>query len=421
MKIEKIIARQIYDSRGYPTVEADVYLSDGSFGRAAVPSGASTGSHEAHELRDGSKAFGGKGVDKAVRNINITIAHAIVKKSYESQSTLDKNLLALDGTDQKTKLGANAILAVSLAYAKAMSASQQIPLFRYVQSLAGVQEVLLPVPYVNVLNGGKHAAGGLGVQECMIVPHGAKSIQEALQMASEVFHALGQILAKSNYNTTVGDEGGFAPAIRDEAAGLELLVRAITAAGYKPGTQISLAMDVAANEILQDGKYVLGKKKYATDEIIAWYGSLAKQYPLISVEDGLHEDDWTGWAQLTAQYGSTMQLVGDDLFVTNAHRLREGIDKHVANCILIKPNQIGTLTETIETVLLAKANGYRAMLSHRSGETEDTTIAHLAVGLGVGQIKTGSFSRTDRLSKYNELLRIAELIPHARYGHNPQA
>lgn len=416
MKIQKIIARQIYDSRGYPTVEADLYLENGSFGRAAVPSGASTGSHEALELRDGTKAFGGKGVEKAVRNVNVLIEHALVKKSFESQAALDKALIALDGTENKSKLGANAILAVSLAYAKAMAASQQVPLFRYVQSLAGVQEISLPVPYVNVLNGGKHAQGGLSVQECMIVPHGAKSIQEALQMASEVFHALGELLAKDKRTTTVGDEGGFAPALNREEDGLDLLMRAIKAAGYAPGKQVSLAMDVAASELLNGETYVFGKRKYSSDELIARYEELNKAYPLISIEDGLAEDDWMGWAKLTAQCGQQIQLVGDDLFVTNTHRLREGIDKHAANSILIKPNQIGTLTETIETVLLAKASGYRAMLSHRSGETEDATIAHLAVGLGVGQIKTGSFSRTDRLSKYNELLRIAELLPHAPYA-----
>lgn len=411
MKIQKLTARSIYDSRGYPTVEVDLYLEDGAFGRAAVPSGASTGSYEALELRDGGKDFGGKGVEKAVRNVNVSIEHVLVKKSLESQAALDKALIALDGTENKSKLGANAILAVSLAYAKAMAASQNVPLFRYIQTLAGVQEVSMPVPYVNVLNGGKHAMGGLSAQECMIVPHGAKTIQEALQMASETFHALGEILAKDKHATTVGDEGGYAPALAKEEDGLELLVNAIKAAGYAPGKDISLAMDVAASELLDKDTYVLGKRKYTSDELIAWYQKLAKDFPLISIEDGLGEDDWTAWAKLTAECGSAMQLVGDDLFVTNAHRLTEGIDKHVANSILIKPNQIGTLTETIETVLLAKASGYRAMLSHRSGETEDTTISHLAVGLGVGQIKTGSFSRTDRLSKYNELLRISELLP----------
>ena len=416
MKIHKLFARQIYDSRGYPTVEADVYLDDDSFGRAAVPSGASTGSHEALELRDGTKEYGGKGVEKAVRNINVTIAHALLKKSFDSQQQLDKVLIALDGTDNKSKLGANAILAVSLAFAKAMADSAQQPLFRYVQSMAGVQEVSMPVPYVNVLNGGKHAAGGLSVQECMIVPHGAKNINESLKMASEVFHSLGQILSDGKQPTTVGDEGGYAPSLQKEEDGLDLLVKAITHAGYQPGKQVSIAMDVAASELLVDGKYVFGKRHYTSDELIAWYQKLTEDYPIVSIEDGLSEDDWLGWAKLTAQCGGKTQLIGDDLFVTNSHRLREGIDKHVANSILIKPNQIGTLTETVETVLLAKANGYRAMVSHRSGETEDASIAHIAVGLGVGQIKTGSFSRTERLCKYNELLRIAELVPHAPFG-----
>lgn len=417
MKIQKLFGRQIYDSRGYPTVEVDLYLEDGSFGRAAVPSGASTGSHEAHELRDGGKAYSGKGVEKAVRNINTSIEHALVKKSFEQQAALDKALISLDGTEDKSKLGANSVLAVSLAYAKARAVGDNQPLFRYFQQLAGVSEVVLPVPYVNVLNGGKHASSGLSIQECMIVPHGAKSMSEALQMASEVFHALGALLGKAKLPTTVGDEGGYAPPLKNEAAGLKLLVDAIHAAGYTPGKQISLALDVAASELIDKDTYTIGAKRYKADELIGYYKELTETYPIISIEDGLGEDDWTGWAQLTAQLGGTLQLVGDDLFVTNAHRLREGIEKQAANSILIKPNQIGTVTETIETVLLAKANGYRAMLSHRSGETEDTTIAHLAVGLGVGQIKTGSFSRSERLAKYNELLRIAELVPHAQYGH----
>lgn len=417
MKIDKLLARQIYDSRGYPTIEADLYLEDGSFGRAAVPSGASTGRHEALELRDGKKAFAGKGVDAAVRNVNVSIAHAVVKKSFENQQALDKALIALDGSENKSKLGANAILAVSLAYAKARAASARQPLFRYIQSIAGLNEVCLPVPFVNVLNGGKHASGGLSVQECMIVPHGAKDIGSALQMSSEVFHALGLLLQKRKQLTTVGDEGGYAPHFKGVDEAFDVLQKAIEAAGYKPGKDISFALDVAANELLtgQD-TYVLDKKTYSTVELIAYYQDLQKKYPLISVEDGLGEDDWTGWQQLTASCGAELQLVGDDLFVTNAHRLQQGITSSAANSILIKPNQIGTLTETIETVLLAKANGYRTMLSHRSGETEDTTIAHLAVGLNTGQIKTGSFSRTDRLSKYNELLRIAEIVPHAPFA-----
>jgi enolase len=416
MKIQKLLARQIYDSRGYPTVEVDLYLDDGSFGRASVPSGASTGSHEALELRDEGKDYGGKGVSKALRNCNVTIAHALVGKSYASQQELDKTLISLDGTEHKSKLGANAILAVSLAFARASAAAQNIPLFLYVQRLAGVSEICLPVPYVNVLNGGKHAAGGLSVQECMIVPHGAKDFQAALTMASEIFHALGLLLAKQGKTTTVGDEGGFAPALSREEDGLDLLVEAITAAGFHPGKDVSLAMDVAASELLKDEKYHLGKQTLSTDDMIAWLQKLATKYPIISIEDGLAEDDWQGWQKLTTACGSDMQIIGDDLFVTNANRLQLGIDKHAANSILIKPNQIGTLTETIETVLLAKANGYRAMVSHRSGETEDTSIAHIAVGLGVGQIKTGSFSRTDRLTKYNELLRIAELAPHIAFG-----
>ncbi len=416
MKIQKLIARQIYDSRGYPTVEVDLYLDDGSFGRASVPSGASTGSHEAIELRDGGKQYGGKGVEKALRNCSVSIAQHIVKKSYDSQKQFDKSLIAFDGTDNKSKLGANAILAVSLAFAKASAASQQLPLFRYIQQLAGTSEVCLPVPFVNVLNGGKHAIGGLHIQECMIVPHGAGSLQDGLQMASEVFHALGGILQKKGQSTTVGDEGGFAPSLTREEAGLDLLIEAITGAGFKPGKDISLALDVAASELLHDDKYVFGKTSLSSEELITWYQKLASKYPLVSIEDGLAEDDWAGWQKLTATCGKDMQLVGDDLFVTNAQRLQQGIDQHVANSILIKPNQIGTVTETVETVLLAKANGYRAMVSHRSGETEDTSIAHIAVGLGVGQIKTGSFSRTERLGKYNELLRIAELIPHASFG-----
>lgn len=413
MKIHKLLARQIYDSRGYPTVEVDLYIDDGSMGRAAVPSGASTGTHEALELRDGGKAFGGKGVDKALRNVNVSIAHAIEGKTFNTQQEIDKTLIALDGTENKAKLGANAILAVSLAYAKARAASQNQPFFQYVQKLAGVSETMMPMPFVNVLNGGKHAVGGLSVQECMIVPAGASTIADALKISSEVFHALGALIHNTRQPTTVGDEGGYAPSLKRIEDGLDLLVKSIKTAGYKPGHDVSLALDVAASELFDKSSYRLDGKLFTGEQLIAWYAAITKEYPVISIEDGLHEDDWDGWAKMTAELGRDIQIVGDDLFVTNAQRLRVGIDKRAANSILIKPNQIGTVTETIETVLLAKANGYRAMLSHRSGETEDVSIAHLAVGLGVGQIKTGSFSRSERLSKYNELLRISELVPHA--------
>lgn len=414
MKITHVIARQILDSRGNPTVEADVTLEDGTLGRAAVPSGASTGSHEAVELRDGEKAYGGKGVLKAVAFVNGEIADAVKGLDADEQETLDKTLITLDGTPNKGRLGANAILAVSLAAAKASAISHDEPLWEHVQHLApGVQDPLLPLPMMNIINGGKHAAGSTDIQEFMILPVGAGSFSEGLQWGTEVFHALAKVLSKAGYGTTVGDEGGFAPTVKHgNAEALDLISQAVKNAGYELGRDIALGLDVASTELYENGKYTLNTegKSLTSAEMVDFLADLVSKYPIVSIEDGLAEDDWEGWAQLTAKLGNQIQLVGDDLFVTNTQYLEKGIKQHSANSILIKVNQIGTLTETIEAVTMAHKAGWTAVISHRSGETEDVTIADLVVGLATGQIKTGSLSRTDRVAKYNQLLRIEEQL-----------
>jgi len=418
-KIEKIIGREILDSRGNPTVEVDVILEDGSLGRAAVPSGASTGKHEAVELRDGDKArYMGKGVTKAVVNVNQEIALEVKGINAAEQAALDKKLIDLDGTPNKGRLGANAILGVSMAAAKAVSISRKEPLFRY---LGGQKANLLPIPMMNILNGGEHADNNVDIQEFMIMPVGAVSFKEALRMGTEVFHTLKTILTKQNLSTSVGDEGGFAPNLRSNEEAVEIILEAIERAGYAPGKEIAIALDPASSEFYgKDGKYVLGAEKVPEKsalEMVDFYAEWTSKYPIVSIEDGLAEDDWNGWKALTEKIGASTQLVGDDLFVTNTERLKEGIAKGVANSILIKVNQIGTLTETFSAIDMAKKAGYTAVISHRSGETEDTTIAHLAVACGTGQIKTGSTCRTDRICKYNELLRIEEILAaSAVYG-----
>lgn len=410
--IKTLTARQILDSRGNPTVEVDITLADGSFGRASVPSGASTGSHEAVELRDGNKkVYLGKGVLKAVENVNTVIKKGLGKKEY-TQATLDEAMIALDGTANKKKLGANAILGVSLAFAHAAAQAQKKSLFNYFKTISKTKTLSLPVPMMNLLNGGKHALKSTDIQEFMVVPHGFKSFSLALQAGTEIFHTLKSILHKKGYGTTVGDEGGFAPSLSSNEEALSLLVEAITAAGYKPGKQVSIALDVAATELYIDGKYDLAceGRKLSTEEIIEMYEMWCKKYPIVSIEDALSEDDWDGYVALTKKLGKKVQLVGDDLFVTNVERLQKGIDMGACNSILIKLNQIGTVTETINAVKLAEKNDMTAIISHRSGETEDATIADVVVGLSTGQIKTGSASRTDRTSKYNQLLRIEEAL-----------
>ncbi len=423
MRITSIRAREVLDSRGNPTVEADVILDDGTIGRAIVPSGASTGAHEAHELRDGDKKrYGGKGVLRAVENVQGEIAQALIGKSADKQSEIDEALIALDATDNKKRLGANAILAVSLASAHAAARAQKMPLYQYVRTLSREpREPLLPLPQCNVLNGGAHTNWeSTDLQEFMIMPVGAPTFREGVRMMTEVFHALKNVLKEKGYGTTVGDEGGFAPKVKgaNEEA-LALVKEATEKAGYALGKDIALALDCAASELYEEGTYWsrIEKVKFSGDEMIAWYKKMCAQYPILSIEDGLAEDDWDGWKKLTAELGGTTQLVGDDLLVTNVKFLERGIKEKAANAILIKVNQIGTLTETIAAVDMAHAAGWRAVMSHRSGETEDTTIAHLAVGLGTGQIKTGSMSRSDRLAKYNELLRIEEMLgKDARYA-----
>ncbi|HAA90041.1 MAG: Enolase [Thermoanaerobacterales bacterium 50_218] len=411
--ITEVLAREILDSRGNPTVEVDVYLEDGSFGRAAVPSGASTGAHEALELRDGDKGrFLGKGVLNAVENVMEVIAPKVIGMEATDQVLIDRTMLDLDGTPNKSKLGANAILGVSLAVAKAAAASVGLPLYRY---LGGVGACQLPVPLMNILNGGKHADNNVDIQEFMIAPLGATSFREALRMGAEVFHNLRAVLKERGLGTTVGDEGGFAPNLSSNEEALDVIVKAIERAGYKPGENIFLALDVAASELYEDGRYHFrgaGITRTA-EELIDFYSRLVENYPIISIEDGLAEDDWDGWVKLTQKLGEKIQLVGDDLFVTNKVRLQEGIAKGAANAILVKVNQIGTLTETLETVELAKRASFGVVISHRSGETEDTTIADLAVALNAGQIKTGAPSRTDRVAKYNQLLRIEEELGSA--------
>lgn len=413
MKITQIHAREVLDSRGNPTVEAEV-TAGGMTARAIVPSGASTGSHEAHELRDGGKRYGGKGVAHAVEHINTEIRKALRGKDATKQAEIDALLCELDGTPNKSRLGANAILAVSLAVAHVAAQGKKQPLFKYVRSLSKVKRPFtMPLPLCNVINGGKHAAGSTDIQEFMIAPVGAKTYKEAVRMLAEVFHALKSVVAAAGYGTTVGDEGGYAPHVKGgNAEALDLIARAVAAAGYKLGKDIVIALDVAASELMQDGAYVLATegKTLSSAEMVEWYAELAKQYPIVSIEDGLGEDDWEGWQALMKKLGKKEQLVGDDLLVTNVEFLERGIETRAANAILIKPNQIGTLTETIQAVDLAHKAGWHAIISHRSGETEDTTIAHLAVGLGTGQIKTGSMSRTDRVAKYNELLRIEEML-----------
>lgn len=411
-KIKKVCAREVLDSRGNPTVEVDVILNNGIMGRAIVPSGASTGEHEALELRDKDpKRFCGKGVLKAVKNVNKTIFPKIKGKEADFRK-IDKLLIDLDGTPNKSRLGANAILGVSLAVAKASAISKKVPLHSYIG-----KGNLLPLPLMNILNGGMHADNNLDIQEFMIAPLGFITFKRALQAATEVFHSLKAILKKKKLSISVGDEGGFAPNLKKNEEALELIIDAIKKAGYKPGKEIALALDVAASSFFESGCYVFEGKRVSADHMINFYSMLVRKYPIISIEDGLAEDDWSGWYSLTNKLGKKIQLVGDDLFVTNTARLQRGIDEGIANSILIKVNQIGSLTETLAAIRLASKNKYTSIISHRSGETEDTTIAHLAVGTGCGQIKTGSLSRTDRVAKYNELLRIEEeLGKRAKYA-----
>lgn len=409
VKIQQIKAREILDSRGNPTVEVDVILSDGILGRAAVPSGASTGQHEAIELRDANpKRYVGKGVSRAVANVNTVILKALKDKDPFKQQQIDELLINLDGTPNKSKLGANAILGVSLAVAKASAIQKKLPLYRYI---GGAQAKVLPVPMLNILNGGAHADNNIDLQEFMIMPLGAPTFSEALRWAAEVFHTLKGILKKRKLSTAIGDEGGFAPDLKSNQEAVEVILEAISKAGYKSGKDICIALDPASSSFYQNGKYVLKAEvnpNRSSLEMIKFYEEWVEKYPIISIEDGLAEDDWDGWKKLTNSLGKKIQLVGDDLFVTNTQRLKKGIDGKIANSILIKLNQIGTLTETLEAINLAKKNNYTAVISHRSGETEDTTIAHLAVATNCGQIKTGSVCRSDRVAKYNELLRIEE-------------
>jgi enolase len=409
--IEIVTAREIFDSRGNPTVEADVITDEGIVGRAAVPSGASTGEHEALELRDGDKQrFLGKGVTKAVRNIEEIIAPAVVGRSVLEQIELDEAMINLDGTENKKKLGANAMLAVSMAAARAGSDTVGLPLFQYI---GGVNASVLPVPMMNILNGGAHADNNVDFQEFMIMPAKANSFREALRMGVETFHSLKTVLSGKGYNTAVGDEGGFAPNLKSNDEAVEVILKAIEKAGYKVGEDIFLALDVAASELYNGKRYVFKKSggaKKSAEDMIKIYESWIKQYPIYSIEDGLAEDDWKGWQKLTKALGNRVQLVGDDLFVTNPVRLQRGIDETICNSILIKLNQIGTLTETLRTIELAKVNGYTNVISHRSGETEDSFIADLTVATNAGQIKTGSASRTDRIAKYNQLIRIEEAL-----------
>jgi enolase len=410
-EISDIFAREVLDSRGNPTVEVEVVLADGAMGRAIVPSGASTGEHEAIELRDGDKSrYGGKGVHKAVENVNLTIAPAITGMEAVYQADIDRTLIQLDGTANKGKLGANAILGVSLAVCKAAARAVDLPLYQYI---GGVGARILPVPMMNILNGGKHADNNVDLQEFMVMPRGANNFQEALRMGVEVFHALKGVLTKKGLNTGVGDEGGFAPDLKSNREALDVLLEAIGKTGLKAGRDVFIALDPAASELYSDEsrKYELKseKLKLTSEQLVDYWVELCREYPqIVSIEDAMAEDDWDGWKLLTEQLAHKIQLVGDDLFVTNTHRLQEGIERRVCNSILIKLNQIGTLTETLDTITLARRAGYSAVISHRSGETEDTTIADLAVATGVGQIKTGSACRTDRVAKYNQLLRIEE-------------
>ncbi|HEY1270492.1 MAG TPA: phosphopyruvate hydratase [Terriglobales bacterium] len=415
--ISDIHAREVLDSRGNPTVEADVQLATGEVGRAIVPSGASTGEHEAVELRDGDQdRYLGKGVLKAVENVNGEIAEALANMDASDQRALDARMIDLDGTPNKARLGANAILAVSMAAARACANEFKVPLYRY---LGGAGANVLPTPMMNILNGGAHADNNVDFQEFMVMPVGAQSFSEALRWGVEVFHTLKGVLKKRGYSTAVGDEGGFAPSVKSNVEAIEVVLEAIQQAGYKPGEEVAIALDPASSEFYSDGKYVFkksDKSAKSSEDMARFWAKWAKDYPIVSLEDGLAEDDWEGWKILTDEVGSKIQLVGDDLFVTNTERLQEGIDKGIANSILIKVNQIGTVSETLDAIDLARRNGYASVISHRSGETEDTFIADLAVATGAGQIKTGSASRTDRVAKYNQLLRIEEeLAGSARF------
>ncbi|WP_313975442.1 phosphopyruvate hydratase [uncultured Psychrobacter sp.] len=409
-----IRAREILDSRGNPTIEADVILADGTIGRAAAPSGASTGSREALELRDGDQdRYMGKGVKKAVANVNSQIRSALMDKDVTEQQAIDDAMIALDGTENKDNLGANAMLAVSLATAKAAAKSQSLPLHQYIANLRNQTSLTMPVPMMNILNGGEHADNTVDIQEFMIEPVGFTSFSEALRAGTEIFHSLKSVLKSQGLNTAVGDEGGFAPNLRSNEEAITVIMQAIEQVGYKAGDDIHLALDCAASEFYKDGQYILageGNKSFDSQGFSDYLVGLTRQYPIISIEDGLDESDWDGWKYLTEQIGDKVQLVGDDLFVTNPAILQEGIDKHIANAILIKFNQIGTLSETLDAIYLAKKNGYATIISHRSGETEDSTIADLAVGTAAGQIKTGSLCRSDRVAKYNQLLRIEQQV-----------
>ena len=414
--IEHVHARQIFDSRGNPTIEVDVRLSSGAWGRAAVPSGASTGTREALELRDGETAFGGKGVSRAIENVNGEIADAVKGNDATDQRALDEAMIGLDGTDGKTRLGANSILGVSMAAARAASAEADVPLWRY---LGGEEAGLLPVPTMNVLNGGVHADNPVDFQEFMIAPVGAGSFAQAMRMGTEVYHELQRTLKARGLGTAVGDEGGFAPALDSNEAPLELLVSAISSAGYQPGDDVAICVDPAASEFFKEGRYELAGegRSLSSEEMVEYWSTIPDRYPVVSLEDGMAEQDWDGWRRLTEELGSRLQLVADDIFVTNPAILREGIERGVANSILIKLNQIGTLTETLDTIALAREANYRAVISHRSGETEDTFIADLVVATGVGQIKTGAPARSERVAKYNQLLRIEEELGElARYA-----
>ena len=414
--IAEIFARQILDSRGNPTIEVDVITDEGDLGRAAVPSGASTGVHEAVELRDNDKkVYLGKGVLNAVANVNDIIAPELEGYDVADQTGIDELMIRLDGTENKGKLGANAMLAVSMAVAKAGAEDAGLPLYRYV---GGTNAKTLPVPMMNILNGGAHADNKIDFQEFMVMPVGATSFSEGLRWGVEIFHALKSVLKKKGYSTNVGDEGGFAPNIGSNEEAIETVLAAIDASGYKAGSQVVIAMDAANSELYKDGKYVFHKsdgKSMSSEQLVKYWTNWVKQYPIASIEDGMAEDDWEGWKMLTESIGDKVQLVGDDLFVTNVKRLQQGIDKSIANALLVKVNQIGTITETINAVTLAQHNGYNTIMSHRSGETEDTTLADLAVALNCGQIKTGSASRTDRIAKYNQLIRIEELLGESAY------
>jgi len=414
--IKNIIGREILDSRGNPTVEVDMVLKNDSFGRAAVPSGASTGSHEAIELRDGGTRYGGKGVQKAVTNVNTFLLKALKGKSF-NQKTLDDAMIKLDGTENKGRLGANAILGISLAFAHAAAQAEGIALYKYFAKIAKTGKPMsLPLPMMNILNGGKHAEQSTDLQEFMIMPVGAKNFSHALQMGTEVFHSLKKILQKRGFNTSVGDEGGFAPSLASNEAAIEVILEAVKTAGYKPGKDIAIAIDGAATELYKEengkGIYDLAseKRKLSSAEMVDFYSAWLKKYPIVSIEDGFSEDDWEGWKLMTKAIGKKVQIVGDDLFVTNSTRLQRGIDEKAGNSILIKLNQIGTVSETIDAIRMAHKAGMTAVVSHRSGETEDVTIAHFVVGLGCGQIKTGSLCRSERVAKYNELLRIEEAL-----------